>query len=278
MKQQASRTALMVAGYRARASGRDRPICDDPWAAALAGDAGLELARRFDASYAHMERWIALRTAAIDRLVQRSAEPPLRAGQVVVLGAGLDTRAARLARPGRRFFEVDHPATQADKRARLAGLDYAPPAVAYVACDFESDDFLERLAAAGFDREDAALFVWEGVVPYLTEAAVRSTLERVARECRRAAVVFDTLGKRMVERRDISERDALSMEIVDDLGEPVIFGINHTIGLVAECGFTWARASSFDEIDLDLTGTYDRERMFRFQTLTVAANLDLEMR
>lgn len=276
MESGASKTALMVAGYRARASRRDPAICSDPWAAALAGDAGLELARRFDASYEPMERWIALRTAAIDRLVERSSEAPLAAGQVVILGAGLDTRAARLARSGRRFFEVDHPATQADKKVRLSALDYAPPAIDYVACDFETDDFLERLESAGFDPASAAFFVWEGVVPYLSEAAVRATLERLARGCRRAAVVFDTLGRRMVERQGISDKDALSMDIVDDLGEPVIFGINHTVELVAESGFRFVRSSSFDEIDLNLTGSYARERMFRFQRLTLAANVDLE--
>lgn len=265
----------MVAGYRARATRRGEPICRDPWAEALAGELGLELSRRFDASYEHMERWIALRTAEIDRLIDRAAEPPLAAEQIVILGAGLDTRAARLARPGRQFFEVDHPATQSDKRDRLAALNYDPPAVEYVTCDFEGEDFLERLATAGFDREAAAFFVWEGVVPYLTEPAIRTTLERISKDCRRAAVVFDTLGKRMVERRDISERDALSMEIVDDLGEPVIFGINHTVGLVAECGFSFVRAASFDEIALNLTGVYDRRQMFRFQTLTLAANVPL---
>lgn len=275
MEGQASRTALMVAAYRGRASARREPICSDPWAAELAGDAGLELSRRFDASYEPMERWIALRTAAIDRLVERSAAAPLSARQIVVLGAGLDTRAARLAARGRRFFEVDHPATQADKRRRLAPLDYRPPAIDYVPCDFETDDLFEQLAGAGLDREAPVFFVWEGVIPYLSEPAVRATLERIA-GCPRAAVVFDTIGTRMVERRDITERDAMSMDIVEDLGEPVVFGINHTVGLVAESGFRYVRSSSFDEIDLNLTGSYDRSRMFRFQLLTVAATIDLE--
>lgn len=264
----------MVAGYRARASERDDPICSDHYARALAGDAGLELAARFDESYPPMERWIALRTAAIDRLVEAAAGPPLEARQVVILGAGLDTRAARLASPARRFFEVDHPATQADKRRRVDALGAVAPRLDYVPCDFESDDLFQRLAAAGLDDAAPVFFVWEGVVPYLSEAAVRATLERIA-ACPRAAVVFDTIGTRMVERRDISERDARSMEIVEDLGEPVVFGVNHTAGLVAESGFRHVRSWSFDEIDLNLTGSYDRGRMFRFQRLTCAATIDM---
>ncbi|MNC88015.1 Leucine carboxyl methyltransferase [compost metagenome] len=58
----ASRTALMVAAYRARASAAADKLCDDPWAATLAGDLGAELAHKFDARFPHMELWMALRT------------------------------------------------------------------------------------------------------------------------------------------------------------------------------------------------------------------------
>src|SRR5689334_1301676 len=92
-----SKTAMLVAAYRGRATARTPRICDDPWAARLAGDEGLELARRFEANFEHSELWVALRTAVIDEQVRRFTEGHARARQVVILGAGLDTRAARLA-------------------------------------------------------------------------------------------------------------------------------------------------------------------------------------
>src|SRR5689334_4055159 len=99
----------MVCSYRARASRWPAPLFVDPWADALAGDEGRTLARRFDASFSHMELWLALRVAYLDRLVARAVDR-LSVRQVVILGAGYDTRAARLPRAGVRYFEVDHPA------------------------------------------------------------------------------------------------------------------------------------------------------------------------
>ena len=57
-----STTALMVAAYRGRATARKEHVCDDPWAASLAGDEGRDVARRYDEAFGPMELWIALRT------------------------------------------------------------------------------------------------------------------------------------------------------------------------------------------------------------------------
>lgn len=101
--------------------------------------------------------------------------------QVVVLGAGFDTFAYRNPYPGTRVFEVDLAASGAWKRDRLtqAGIEI-PSSVAFVGIDFETDDLLERLAAAGFDAGSPAFFLWLGVVPYLTRDAVVATLRAVA--------------------------------------------------------------------------------------------------
>ena len=87
----------------------------------LAGADGHEIAKRLDARFPPMELWLALRVAYLDRLVGLAVDR-LSIRQVVILGAGYDTRAARLPRAGVTFFEVDHPATQAAKRERLAKL------------------------------------------------------------------------------------------------------------------------------------------------------------
>src|SRR5262245_5595362 len=99
----ASKTALMVCAYRARASRWPRPLFVDPWAAALAGADGEALARTLDARWPPMEMWLALRVAYLDRLVHAAVDR-LGVRQVVVLGAGYDTRAARLQRAGVVYF------------------------------------------------------------------------------------------------------------------------------------------------------------------------------
>jgi methyltransferase (TIGR00027 family) len=114
-------------------------------------------------------------------------------GQLVVLGAGLDTYAYRGALAGRlRIFEVDHPATQVWKRERLADAAISlPPGLTFAPIDFENQTLSEGLAAAGFDPVQQTFFTWLGVVPYLTEEAVWATLEFISSLPAGAHVVFD---------------------------------------------------------------------------------------
>lgn len=269
---EASKTALMVCAYRARATRWPAPVMQDPWAEALAGAEGHEIAARFDGRWPHMELWLALRVAYLDRLVGVAVDR-LSVRQIVILGAGYDTRAARLPRTGVEFFEVDHPATQAAKRERLARVPgYPVDAARYAPCDFEREDPIDRLAAAGFRTSEPALVIWEGVVPYLSEAAVRGTAGRLAGGLeRRSLVAFDFVGKKLADGNQLSEGDRAMRDYVGDLGEPIRFGSNHIVPLLADCGFRWVRQLSFDELALELVGTYDRDRQFRFQHLALAS-------
>ncbi len=271
-----SHTALLVAAERARATALGDGLCHDPWAAALAGAEGRALAEEYERIHPHLTLWVALRTAAIDQQVMRSVE----AGhaQVVVLGAGFDTRAARLARPGVRYFEVDSAETQAEKLRRLQRLgDYPLDAAAFVPCDFERQDFLTQLAERGFDRRAAALFIWEGVSYYLSEPAVQRTLRRVATGTAPAArLVFDYVQKKLVEGALHDAADLAVRQQVARLGEPFRYGVNDVLPLLYDAGFRQVRLQSFDELCLNLTGSYRRERKFRFQGLALASRLPLE--
>lgn len=98
--------------------------------------------------------------------------------QVVILGAGYDSRALRLGRPGLRFFEVDHAATQSRKRARLTSSGYADT-VGFVTVDFRRDSLAARLLEADFESSKPAFFLCEGVLEYLTEKTVREMLREL---------------------------------------------------------------------------------------------------
>jgi len=133
--------------------------------------------------------YIGLRTAYIDDAVDAAAASGI--AQIVILGAGYDSRAWRLARPGVRFFEIDHPVTQARKQARLAQLSL-PARAAMIPVDFAFDALAPALVAGGFDPGRPALFVWEGVSMFLAPAAVRSTVAAVrALACRGSQLVAD---------------------------------------------------------------------------------------
>jgi methyltransferase (TIGR00027 family) len=177
-------------------------------------------------------------------LRQRFAEDAVAAAyargtrQVVVLGAGLDTFAYRNPHPDLTVFEVDHPATLAWKRGRVeaAGIE-VPPTVAYVGLDFERDDLMTGLERDGFDAARPAIFVWLGVVPYLTHDAVVATLRAVG-SVPSGEVVFDWAGTdRTVERSTSLVR---LTELVADVGEPFAepWEPEELDDLLTSCGFT----------------------------------------
>ena len=123
--------------------------------------------------------WIEVRTAFMDRLLVGA----LRDGvdQVVILGAGYDGRALRYRTPGVRYFEVDHPATQADKRARYADAGADDDGVRFVAADFTEPGLGDTLGRAGHDATRRTQYLCEGVLRYLPATWLRALL-RVAAE------------------------------------------------------------------------------------------------
>jgi methyltransferase (TIGR00027 family) len=262
----------MVCAYRARATRWPTPLFSDPWAESIAGPDGHEIARLLDVRFPPMEHWLALRVAYLDRLVGMAVDR-LNVRQVVILGAGYDTRAARLPRAGVRYFEVDHPATQQAKRERLAQLDgYPIEAATYVSCNFEREDPIERLRANGFSTAEPALVIWEGVVPYLTEGAVRATATRLASGLDpRSLVAFDFVGKKLAGGQNLSKSDQQTREYVGELGEPIQYGSDDILPLLSECGFRWVRSLDFNELALEMLGDYVRDRQFRFQHIALAS-------
>ncbi|HSS67591.1 MAG TPA: class I SAM-dependent methyltransferase [Nocardioidaceae bacterium] len=129
---------------------------------------------------------MAPRTVAIDDAIEEAIEEAIEAAsaaQVVVLGAGLDGRAWRMTSLAEvDVYEVDHPASQDAKRDRVAaaGLTLASKSVTYAPVDFSRDRLDDRLAAAGHQRGEPTIWVWEGVVPYLSGGEVAATVSALA--------------------------------------------------------------------------------------------------
>jgi methyltransferase (TIGR00027 family) len=187
-----SQTAVLVCMGRALAHGRtDVGRFSDPTAFTLLPDDARTSVTRLRAGAApkgvrqHLQReyldrnskMMVARTIAIDEAVRDAGSP-----QVVILGAGLDGRAWRM--PELRdvtVFEVDHPASQQDKRARVDPLTRTAREVRFVPVDFTRDRLDDALAAAGHDPSLPTTWIWEGVVMYLTPADIERTLAAIAR-------------------------------------------------------------------------------------------------
>jgi methyltransferase (TIGR00027 family) len=189
-----SRTALMIARQRAAHQVLDHgAILYDPFAMKILGEDEKDVLQFANAHpLASIGRLITTaRSRIAEDALARAVESGIR--QVVILGAGLDTFALRSPHAAQqiRIYEVDHPATQAWKRQRLAeGQIALPPWLIFVPVDFEQDDVGAKLVAAGFQQNAPAFFTWLGVVPYLTHDAIGRTLNYMS-SIQNSEVVFD---------------------------------------------------------------------------------------
>jgi methyltransferase (TIGR00027 family) len=161
--------------------------------------------------------------------------------QVVLVGAGYDGRAFRYRSPGVRWFEVDHPATQADKRSRLDALGVSVDGshLTFVPCDLGDDDVGAALAAAAHDASRSTLFVAEAVLPYLPAGAVERALHSMAGRRGRSGRLAVELGlvphdlKARVNVRALRTMTSL-------LGEPILtmHERDDALALLTRCGWT----------------------------------------
>jgi methyltransferase (TIGR00027 family) len=152
----------------------------------------------------------------------------------VILGAGNDTRLHRLTGLPDKLFEIDAPGTQAYK---LMHLKIRNPKAKFLAVNFVSESWMEKLIREGFDKTLKTLFIWEGVVYYLPTEVITATLKEIS-SCRSGSeLIFDYLG---VEKPGLAL--AAWLWTVGSLGEPIqtTFTDDVIIDLLREYGLTTA--------------------------------------
>jgi methyltransferase (TIGR00027 family) len=264
-----SHTAEMVCAWRALETllPEAERIVADPYARAFVGQARgalldlverlgprarTALARQVDRVLQGTMTFVLARHRAIDDLIAQSSVCPASASsvpgfgqgpeagtplaaaahhatQVVLLGAGYDSRAVRLepALRGKTLFEVDHPAT-ARRKAALSPTAFgdAPRAkTVHVAIDFERESIEEKLRAAGLAVGALTLWVWEGVSMYLEEPAVRATLDLVRRlSAPGSLLAFDVWCPPAEGLRRVAVRDLPSLAFRLVYSEPLVWG------------------------------------------------------
>lgn len=208
-------TARLVAAYRL---GFDRiatpfgdPSADERLARDVAGAA--------TGQSEQMSRYLRARTAFFDRALVNALDRGVR--QVVAVGAGYDGRAMRYAKPGVRWFEIDHPDTQRDKRARLDRLGIATPGITYLARDLRDRGLAGALTAAGYEPDAPALLACEGVAVYLGEDVFRSLLGELRAVAAIGTRLALTLRVTAASAEQASARQRFDAA-VSALGEPAL--------------------------------------------------------
>jgi methyltransferase (TIGR00027 family) len=169
--------------------------------------------------------------------------------QVVLLGAGFDTRAYRI--PGiekTRVFEIDQPATQSVKLERLKKvIDPLPGHVTFVPADLNTQKLGEVLESSGYNKQGKTLFIWQGVTYFLTPEGIDSTLAYIAGHSGKdSAVIFDYVYNEILH--DTTQGYGKMLARAGKMsGEPYIFGIDK-----GQAGNFLAQRGFCDIIDMPL--------------------------
>lgn len=237
----ASRTAEQNALFRALETSQPtrRRLFEDPFARTFLGwplglVARLGAIPPFRALVPRLidRRWPGVRSSVVarTRLIDDTIEAALdeHPEQLVILGAGFDSRAYRV--PGLRrlaVFEVDHPDTQAAKRAALGRALPAEPAhVRFVATDFQQRGLEDAMRASGYREPARTLFLWEGVTNYLTEPAVDATLRWCARAATGSRLLFTYVHRDVLTRPEAFVGTDRLFASLARAGERLTFGID----------------------------------------------------
>lgn len=176
-------------------------------------------------------RWPGVRSSVVarTRLIDDAIVASLgeHTEQLVILGAGFDSRAYRL--PGLcdiTVFEVDHPDTQTAKRRALGRvLSVLPKHVRFVGIDFNQRELESVMPAAGY-RESARTFIlWEGVTNYLTEAAVDTTMRWCARASPGSVLLFTYVHRDVLTKPGAFIGTERLFASLAKVGEQLTFGI-----------------------------------------------------
>jgi len=181
------------------------------------------------------------RTAEFDALIKAKAPS---CAQLVILGAGLDTRAyGELKASGLAIYELDERANQAHKIASLsdAGIDNAH--VRFVPVDFGNANWTEGLLASDYDPAKTTIFLWEGVTLYLPAKAVGDTLDALKTIAPAgSAVLADIYSQRFV---NMAKGAAVGWSL-EMTGEAIKFGLDFS----ADAGSTLKRFAADSGVHL----------------------------
>jgi len=244
-----SSTAEATCGLRALAAQHPDPKLRNPdtvaarlcrWASTLSRDYAtarplIDQGETFSAFF-----YVNARTHYIDAALQKAAAAG--ATQVVILGAGFDSRAYRFGESQLRFFEVDLPATIEAKKTRVVeAFGRLPQHVRYASIDFNAQKLEDVLMPLGYDRKQRSFFLLEGVVMYVAEAGNAATFDFIRSHAAPGSVlVYDYVLKRVIQGDTKGLYAAAYVSFaVERQGEPFVSGWT-----AAEAA-AWARKFGF---------------------------------
>ena len=226
-----SGTAFVVAEFRAEENHQDDPLYQD-WVVELFLNADTRHAAGLvAASFPQAKDLVRIRTKYLDDMLDKQIDSHFR--QVVILGAGLDTRAVRKSVAGVRYFEIDDAATLTLKQAcyqqRRIDVD-----VTFIPGNYVTDGVIDLLKQNGFDVELPTYFIWEGNTMYLSRDSVRQLLAELRTHVKQFRLSFDYMSESVISKTTGDPAITMLVESFANMCAPWVSGIRDVRSLARE--------------------------------------------
>ena len=226
-------TAFIVAEYRARENGEPNPLYRDPIVPLFLNDETRQAADRIVAKLPTGGNGVRLRTRYFDDHLDEQLAHGCR--QVIILGAGLDTRAVRKQSPCVTYFEIDDADIIDFKRERLAEAGIDAPIV-FISANYVTRGVIPLLQANGFDFALPTYAIWEGNTMYLTRPDVLKVLTDLREHIANFAISLDYVSKAVIAYATGDEGASSFVRRFAEMGAPWHFGVDNLEELAREAG------------------------------------------
>lgn len=226
-------TAFVVAEYRAEENREQTPLYVDRVVELFLSAESREAADRVSSRFPAVKDMVKTRTRYFDDML----DTQIAAGfaQVVILGAGLDTRAVRKRAAGVRYFEIDDPETLELKRRCYADARLHCH-VKLIPGDYTTDGLINLLRCNGFEFDLATYFIWEGNVMYMPLADDKHTMLQLQRHVKHFRLSFDYLSEAVITKTTGDSSLTILVESFEAMDAPWVSGIDDIYSLAREVG------------------------------------------
>jgi methyltransferase (TIGR00027 family) len=232
--QNVSGTAFIIAEFRAEENEAAIPLYRDEIVRLFLNDETKAMAARVAQPFPAAKDMVKVRTKYFDDILSQQISQGCQ--QIVILGAGLDTRAVRKQVAGVNYFEIDCESTLQFKQECLSA-NRVSANVAYIPGDYVKENLIELLQCNNFNFELSTYFIWEGNITYLNKAEIIFILDTIRDRVRKCTVSFDYLSDRVIHRTtgypDINEY----INELEKLGAPWHSGFKNMENFLRGLGF-----------------------------------------
>jgi methyltransferase (TIGR00027 family) len=226
-------TAFVVAEFRNDENKEAHPLFHDPFVHIFLDRETKKIADQISGGFLPIRINVRLRTRYLDEWLRRQIENGCR--QVVILGAGLDTRPQRMAARGVTFYEIDAAETQAFKRRKLEENDIEANTT-FIGADYVTEGLIDLLIRKELDLALPTHVIWEGNTMYLSDAAVCNVLNDLMRNIRTCSLSFDYMAEEVISDKTGDPEITAVVERFASMGARWTYGVNNLTELADGCG------------------------------------------